>query len=395
MSSSISEAALVELAKESFTENCCAAAAVALLIYDWAITLGQELRYVWSSKFRGYTLLFILNRVNSLGMIVGILMGLTPWYTGESCKAAVLVLASFQIMNFVIWAIVSSLRVYAISNRTVWVSLLTFLLALVPAATNVYNYIASSYFVSTYSILVECEYNQKYSDSVGMKLLICTRVAVILADAMVLLVTWRHLRGTLKSSRIGTNRVSLGLLLLRDGTLYFVMLLLLNIAQIIAVLDFGQNFDPIPDFIFPITIIIISRFILNLRRFSQNTGDPLESHSWTSGPEDRGAHQSLPRSYLSSIMFRSGTARAGESERTAASFNEGIVVKVSTFSDADDFLARQDEESDPEAMELERVSYRPRLDRQSFQPRTHPYQQQQHYDQLEYGRERIEKGEAR
>ncbi|KAH9925815.1 uncharacterized protein B0H18DRAFT_1119304 [Fomitopsis serialis] len=176
---------------------------------------------------------------------------------------------------------------------------------------------------------------------------------------MVLLVTWRHLRGTLKTSRIGTNRVSLGLLLLRDGTLYFVMLLLLNIAQIIAVLDFGQNFDPIPDFIFPITIIIISRFILNLRRFSQNTGDPLESHSWTSGPEERGGHQSMPRSYLSSIMFRSGTARPGESERTAASLSDGIMVKVATFSDADDFLARQEEDSDPEAMELERVPYRP------------------------------------
>ncbi|KAH9925814.1 uncharacterized protein B0H18DRAFT_1008498 [Fomitopsis serialis] len=137
MSSSLSADALVELAKESFTENCCASAAVALLIYDWAITLGQELRYVWGSKFRGYTLLFILNRINSLGMIVGILMGLTPWYTGEVCKAAVLVLASFQIMNFVLWAIVSSLRVYAISNRTVWISLLTFLLAMVPAATNI------------------------------------------------------------------------------------------------------------------------------------------------------------------------------------------------------------------------------------------------------------------
>lgn len=109
----------------------------ALLIYDWVITLGQETRYVWHSKFRGYTALFFLNRINMAGMIIGILLGLTPWHTGEvcppsisyqhrahplaevsdrrftdlsgrsfptSCESAVLVLASFQIMNFFIWA---------------------------------------------------------------------------------------------------------------------------------------------------------------------------------------------------------------------------------------------------------------------------------------------------
>ncbi|KAH9829881.1 uncharacterized protein C8Q71DRAFT_392556 [Rhodofomes roseus] len=391
--SSLSADALVEYAKESFTENCCAAAAVALLIYDWAVTLGQEFRYVWRSSFRGYTALFFLNRINMLGMIVGILLGLVPWYSGEVCKAAVLVLASFQILNFFVWAVVSSLRVYAISNRNLWLSLLTFALAMVPFATNLYNYVESSYFISDFKVLVACEYTQNYSDSLGMKLLILTRVSVILADGLVLMVTWRHLRGTLKSSRIGTNRVSLGLLLLRDGTLYFLLLLLLNVAQIIAVLDFGQNFDPIPDFIFPITCIIISRFILNLRRFSSSTGDPLESHSWTSGPDDRPGHTSgVPRSYLSSIMFRSGTGRAVESERTVASINDGIMVKVSTFSDAD--VYRGEEDNDVEAMELERMAYRGQIDRQSFQPRS-PSHQTQFYEPPDYGRVRREKGTAR
>ncbi|KZT70574.1 hypothetical protein DAEQUDRAFT_764460 [Daedalea quercina L-15889] len=360
--SSISADELAQLAKESFTENCCGAAAATLLLYDWVITLGQEYRYVWRNNFRGYTALFLLNRINMLGLIIGLFMGFTPWYTAEApmsfTEAAVLVLASFQIMCFFLWAIISALRVYAISNRDIGFTVLTFVLALAPVVANLYNYVESTYFVSTYSILVECEYEQTFSASVLFKgfssVLIVTRVSVIAADAMVLLVTWRHLRGTLKSQRIGTNRISLGLLLLRDGTLYFVLLLLLNIAQIIAVLDFGQNFDPIPDFILPLTSVIIARFILNLRRFSQSTGDPLESHSWTTGPEEgRGHHRSLPRSYLSSIMFRSGEGRgdASEVERTVGSLQDGIMVKVTTFSDSDDFRG----ESDSEAMELDRV----------------------------------------
>lgn len=113
-------------------------------------------------------------------------------------------------------------------------------------------------------------------------MLIFTRVSVIVGDAIVLLVSWRHLHGTLKSSHVGVNRRSLGVLLLRDGEFgqFAVMfhtvdvwsydrntvlpvrtftphdaasrnlpphriLLLLNIAQIIAVLDFGQVGLPI------------------------------------------------------------------------------------------------------------------------------------------------------
>ncbi|KAI0725916.1 hypothetical protein C8Q72DRAFT_566109 [Fomitopsis betulina] len=211
--SSLSEAELAEFAKESFTENCCASAALGLLIYDWVITLGQEARYIWSSKFKGYTALFFLNRINMAGMIIGLLLGLTPWYTGE---AAVLVLASFQIMTFFTWAVVSSLRVYAISNRGFSLALVTLALGLVPVGTNLFNYIESSYFVSTYSLFVECEYSQKFSDAIGFRLLIFTRVSVIVADAVVLFVSWRHLHGTLKTPHVGANRISLGALLLRD-----------------------------------------------------------------------------------------------------------------------------------------------------------------------------------
>ncbi|EPT04768.1 hypothetical protein FOMPIDRAFT_158377 [Fomitopsis schrenkii] len=385
--SSLSAAELAELAKESFTENCCASAAVALLIYDWVITLGQETRYVWHSKFRGYTALFFLNRINMAGMIIGILLGLTPWHTGESCESAVLVLASFQIMNFFIWAIVSSLRVYAISNRGLGFALVTLALGLVPVGTNLFNFIESSYFVNTYSIFVECQYSQKFSDAVGFRLLILTRVSVIVADAVVLLVSWRHLHGTLKSSHVGVNRSSLGVLLLRDGTLYFLILLLLNIAQIIAVLDFGQNLDPIPDFIFPLTLVIISRFILNLRRFSQQTGDPLESESWATGPED--SHHSAPRSYLSNILFRS-SGRADQSDRTANSLHDGIMVKVSTYSDANGLrdVESDVDDHDGEAIALQHV----RFDTAHRRHSELPSYKHQSFDPLDYGI--VQKGEA-
>lgn len=145
-----------------------------------------------------------------------------------------------------------------------------------------------------------------------------------------------------------------------------------------------------------LTLIIISRFILNLRRFSQHTGDPLESESWTSGPEDaRGAHHSLPRSYLSSILFRSGARGADQSDRTAAqSLHDGIMVKVSTYSDADDLRGVEsdfdadDVEGVGEAIALERVHFDAAHRRHSQLP---PYRYQA-FDPLESPR--VQKGVA-
>lgn len=85
--------------------------------------------------------------------------------------------------------VVSSLRVYAISNRGFSLALVTLALGLVPVGTNLvsrccltsrlneqlphistqFNYIESSYFVSTYSLFVECEYSQKFSDAIGFR----------------------------------------------------------------------------------------------------------------------------------------------------------------------------------------------------------------------------------
>lgn len=82
----------------------------------------------------------------------------------------------------------SSLRVYAISNRDIGFALVTLILGLVPVGTNLvshhpfalpsltsaynraqYNYIDSSYFVSTYSLFVECQYSQKFSDTISFR----------------------------------------------------------------------------------------------------------------------------------------------------------------------------------------------------------------------------------
>ncbi|KZT08754.1 uncharacterized protein LAESUDRAFT_723684 [Laetiporus sulphureus 93-53] len=82
---------------------------------------------------------------------------------------------------------------------------------------------------------------------------------------------------------------SIATVLMRDGTLYFMALLLLNILQIVIKIRYenSQNTaDYVVLFLPPISSILISRFILNLRQVSVGSVDlNTISHSALNTPD--------------------------------------------------------------------------------------------------------------
>ncbi|CCM05474.1 uncharacterized protein FIBRA_07695 [Fibroporia radiculosa] len=98
----------------------------------------------------------------------------------------------------------------------------------------------------------------------------------MISDLIVIAVTWKHtfrerwqISGdSIKSSIFG--------LILRDGTIYFLILLLFNIMQVITVepaVSGSYYTDYVVGFLAPIQSILISRFILNLRRVFDSSTD--------------------------------------------------------------------------------------------------------------------------
>ncbi|KZT68523.1 hypothetical protein DAEQUDRAFT_330245 [Daedalea quercina L-15889] len=55
--------------------------AVALLLYEHIITLGQESRFVWTDICAGHAVIFIVNRLNMVSMSVDIILSLHTWRT--------------------------------------------------------------------------------------------------------------------------------------------------------------------------------------------------------------------------------------------------------------------------------------------------------------------------
>ncbi|KZT70577.1 hypothetical protein DAEQUDRAFT_175152 [Daedalea quercina L-15889] len=132
---------------------------------------------------------------------------------------------------------------------------------------------------------------------------ILSRTALIASDIVVLLVTWWQLCVTARSSGQRWTQSALVVLLLRDSTLYFILFLLLNVAQIVTQLMLGNAFNPLPSFIYPFTTIVISRLLLNFRRLSYRRQMPMHSGSNIAPPtvEEPGFFY---RSFLSTIVFR-------------------------------------------------------------------------------------------
>ncbi|KAH9829885.1 uncharacterized protein C8Q71DRAFT_392735 [Rhodofomes roseus] len=65
--------------EEQYTLNYCAMAGAALLLYDYVITLGQESRYIWTDVRVGYVAIFLVNRINMLGMALAWIIGMCSW----------------------------------------------------------------------------------------------------------------------------------------------------------------------------------------------------------------------------------------------------------------------------------------------------------------------------
>ncbi|KAI0938077.1 hypothetical protein AcV7_003367 [Taiwanofungus camphoratus] len=128
---------------------------------------------------------------------------------------------------------------------------------------------------------------------------IVTRICSVISDMIVLVVTWYHTYTVYKSAKAANMKTSLGAIILRDGTFYFITLLLLNVIQmIIEILLYNskQNIGAsyIIYFVPPIASIFISHFIINLRQFQYGSSEATQveqsSHWQTSQDQAASLH---------------------------------------------------------------------------------------------------------
>ncbi|CAA7261217.1 unnamed protein product [Cyclocybe aegerita] len=111
-------------------------ASFVMLVYDHALTFGDEVERIWKQPFTGASLLFYLNRYgNLLEFIVIIDAFFDPNWPKDVCRRFVKFEGAGTIILVAICQLVMILRVYAIYERAIWI--LAFLLTLLAAQVSI------------------------------------------------------------------------------------------------------------------------------------------------------------------------------------------------------------------------------------------------------------------
>ncbi|KAI0338174.1 hypothetical protein BDW22DRAFT_1363306 [Trametopsis cervina] len=236
-------------------------ACFALFLFDVFITLSQEVEVIWSRKLTPTSWLYACARYG--GVAWSILSLISPT-NRQSCFAVTVISDILEAFQFLTLAWFSALRVYALSEHRLWFSGLVFILSIVPFCIEIYGTTTQNIQFNTATL--RCTAAEMASSAVAFRFSLSARLLMILADIIVLLLTWYRTYGTYQIVKEARFKTSFALLLLRDGTGYFIIILLLNILPLLAQAGkLGLALSVLVTLFQQATSMLIYRFLHNLR----------------------------------------------------------------------------------------------------------------------------------
>lgn len=233
-----------------------------------------------------------------IGLVATNVLEIVPWTSNLSCQAVAGTYDLLQLVTYIIWAVISAIRIYVVSKGKIYLSVVVFCLAIVPFATNMYSSVMVTYAAVEFAPSPPfCDPTAHFSMAFDNRALIASRTCAIAADVIVLLTTWYNApRSTavLKRAFGSGARTPFLLLLLRDGALYFIVLLLITVAQIVVNSIEALSLGTV--FLVPAMSVLVSRFLLDIYQAAENavTISGYDHDSSTEFTRDTGLEFEMP-----------------------------------------------------------------------------------------------------
>ncbi|KAM5541391.1 hypothetical protein V8D89_004945 [Ganoderma adspersum] len=278
MDPSDSAAEIVAEYSNLFVTNCCFTASSVVFMYEYFITVGEEAKYFWKHKVTGASAIFFLNRYIPLTFYA-------LDFTG---------FASMSDQSDHYSVAFSGSRAFALTNRN-W--LILFLIGGLSFMPVIINLIPAHYGLTGEIVpVIGCVVSDSTPEDVGRRLAtqtfltIISRASIIAADSLLILVTWISLFRKHTKLSLTFGAATLAEVLLRDGTIYFVsvilplvppsplpliprkrsVLMVLNVLHLTfslvsVAIPALQNASYMTAFTDPITSILVQRFMLHLQ----------------------------------------------------------------------------------------------------------------------------------
>lgn len=200
----------------------------------------------------------------------------------------------------------------------------------------------TDYSVSLISFTGVCNTLVNLSTATSDKLVIITRVCLIISDLVVIISTWYYTHKIDRTTIRASSSRSAVSVLLREGTLYFVLLLAMNVLQI--TLFVTEMFPCTVDFIIRITAILLARYIIRLRQLFAGDDEIVSMGETTLSSE--GTHSSILHARNQSSHTSSSLLLRHKRDLSQSS----VYDSIGGWKDfPDDWLFKDDDDSGEEA----------------------------------------------
>ncbi|THH04356.1 hypothetical protein EW145_g5588 [Phellinidium pouzarii] len=247
--------------------------AFAILYYDFLLTFRDEVRFFWSRKLNSVTILFFLNRYLSvLGNIPVILQSFANWSPDIVVGSKFLVLSfrngpadlSFLFgcrISLRLREVIVIIRTYALYERCLKVAFIMSIFALIVICVGVWSILGNSPAVTApfdLSFMLGC--HPLISRETGLRLSGAWG-GLLLFDSVIFTLTFYKAIGIW---RMGTRRLTH--VLIRDGTIYYLVLAMANLSNILTFIIAGPVLRGVSTtFANAVSVTMVSRLILNLQ----------------------------------------------------------------------------------------------------------------------------------
>lgn len=168
-------------------------------------------------------------------------------------------------MTYLILSVVSALRVHALSHQNWCLLVLTLVLGMESFVVHLYFSAHGVIYLPPVTIaktISGCQLIEPFTQSTVVKVVIPTRLCVLMCNAIVVIVTYRGTYNGANRAISLERKPLLAELLLRDGILYFLLLGIMNIMDMFVYSMTGNG--AVMDLALPLSTMLVSRLLLNI-----------------------------------------------------------------------------------------------------------------------------------
>ncbi|KAI0350745.1 hypothetical protein OH77DRAFT_1524613 [Trametes cingulata] len=301
MASRIDTEALVAEYRDFYVYEYMVTSAGALLVYHYALTFSDEITQWRRPKLSGAFILYISNRYLILAdyifsMPFWKLSNNPTMYSNLECEGEALALRILSAAAYVPWAAFSGLRAWALKRDCPWLALIVFVLSLSPLVVNTTAthwdtgpvidplwtpgcYMGQDVPPSLYVLMARPV--QPMAHSTRSAVAVLGRLPLIVADLIVIFITWTTQYKHIRDGRTLGKRKTIMSVLLWNGTLYFLVITILDVLQMalsiqsrFTVSNTDSTASSLSAFINPLTAMLVSNFLVNLRNAADSSAHP-------------------------------------------------------------------------------------------------------------------------